>query len=247
MTVIPVLHNGMIIMTPNTTTTNTTAHLNNDSNHTTPVPNFQMKSYPSVEAFHKTVQSDSDHGNTTTVITAHCGDCGYCSNPHDVQIYDVTKTTLFSTTTTCAKYGLLWGRATAAKCMMDHVDCTFSCIECWVENIMCDLKKCIFTCLWYGLFSQIDGSSSVSSSSNTTTNPLSDAKSLNPCTLCDEKRCGPHFLQCTGANRRRCGILSDIERHNDVCTMVQPAQWWEDTVTVNIQQQYQTFLENQNL
>ena len=43
---------------------------------------------------------------------------------------------------------------------------------------------------------------------------------LNPCTLCDEKRYGPQLLRCVGANRVRCGILSDIERHNEVCTVV---------------------------
>jgi hypothetical protein len=61
---------------------------------------------------------------------------------------------------------------------------------------MCDLKYCIFTCFWHTLWNQID-----SSGGN---------QQLNACTECDEKRCGPHFLSCAGANRRRSGILSNV-------------------------------------
>ena len=35
---------------------------------------------------------------------------------------------------------------------------------------------------------------------------------LNSCLECDEKLCGPAFIQCAGANRRRLGIESDIKR-----------------------------------
>jgi hypothetical protein len=35
---------------------------------------------------------------------------------------------------------------------------------------------------------------------------------LNACLKCDEKMCGPAFITCAGANRRRSGIISDIER-----------------------------------
>lgn len=252
----------------------TTTTPNQSSGTTTSIPNFYIESYPSVEKFHETVanasinhtnynnnQNDINNDDTTTknntsdstintMITAHCGNCGSCSNPFDIQVYDTTKTTLFPITTKCAKYGLLWGRKTARKCMIDHVDLTYDCNECWVENIMCDLRKCIFTCFWYGLFSEIDGSDSsgsstsssdMSSNDTTSTDPTSDLKkSLNPCTTCDEKRCGPQFLQCAGANRRRCGILSDIERHNDVCTLVDPQQWW---TSLPIQEQYRTFIQ----
>ena len=123
---------------------------------------------------------------------------------------------------------------TARKCRMDFMWILYpkSANECWVEHFICVIwKLCIVTCLWYGLFSEIDGntgSSSSSSSSNTSSSSsshsrntnTSDQKTLNPCTLCDEKRYGPQLLRCAGANRVRCGILSDIERHNEVCTVV---------------------------
>ena len=38
---------------------------------------------------------------------------------------------------------------------------------------------------------------------------------LNECLECDEKLCGPNFLHCAGANRRRLGIVSDIARDDD--------------------------------
>jgi hypothetical protein len=35
---------------------------------------------------------------------------------------------------------------------------------------------------------------------------------LNDCIRCDEQMCGPEFAQCAGANRRRAGMLTDINR-----------------------------------
>jgi hypothetical protein len=47
--------------------------------------------------------------------------------------------------------------------------------------------------------------------------------SLNKCLECDENICGPAFVQCAGANRRRQGIRSDIRREDDkeLCRLVQ--------------------------
>jgi len=146
---------------------------------------------------------------------AHCGDCGSCSNQHDINIYDETKNTLLDTTITCAKRSFIWGRKTSGKCMKDNVGFTPECNDCWVENIMCDLRKCVFTCVWYGLFQvKVD---------------TGDTKKLNPCTTCDEVRCGPEFVTCAGVNRRRAGILSDIDRdfNTEVCADVTP-DWWKD-------------------
>lgn len=45
---------------------------------------------------------------------------------------------------------------------------------------------------------------------------------LDPCHACDERFCGHAFVECAGANRRRVGVVSDIERDLDVevCTKV---------------------------
>ena len=178
-----------------------------------------IETYGSIAEFETVVANNSDATSAVDGgVVAHCGSCGSCSNPHDVQIYDNTRGSLFQDTTHCAKVALVWGRKTASKCMRDAVGFTSDCNSCWVENIMCDLRKCIFTCIWYGLFSQVDG---VDSGRNST--------ALNPCTQCDELRCGRQFIECAGANRRRTGILSDIDRdtENEVCSAV-TEKWWND-------------------
>jgi hypothetical protein len=151
-------------------------------------------------------------------IVGHCGGCGKCSNPIDVAIYDNTRTTLFAASTTCAKRALIWGRVTASNCLEDAVGFTDECNDCWVENIICDLRRCIFTCLLYGMFGDVDKGSG--GGGGTT---------LNACTRCDERRCGPAFIACAGANRRRCGIVSDISRNEqtEVCQLVHDA-WWQE-------------------
>jgi len=63
----------------------------------------------------------------------------------------------------------------------------------------------------------------------------SQSETLNRCTRCDEIICGPAFVECAGANRRRTGIQSDIQRdaESEVCTKVQPKEWWQDPVMQN--------------
>lgn len=157
-----------------------------------------------------------------TITVAHCGQCGACSTPHDIQIYDETKNSLLGKTYTCAKRGFLWGRKTASNCMKQEVGLSGDCHKCWVDNIMCDLRLCLFTCTWQGMFNEVDTGK--------------EGQTLNRCTLCDELRCGPQFVRCAGANRRRSGILSDIDRDLDteVCTEVE-TDWWNDPI---IQEQW---------
>lgn len=152
-------------------------------------------------------------------IVAHCGDCGQCSNPRDIGIYDDTADTLFDTTLGCATKTLLQGREKGTLCMNANVGLTPGCTDCWMDNIMCNIHKCLFICMWQGTWKGIN------SNGGDANNPTS----LNPCTKCDELRCVPEFLQCAGANRRRAGILSDIQRDEDkeVCMSVEPV-WWKD-------------------
>jgi hypothetical protein len=181
-------------------------------------------------------------------FVGHCGPCGACSNPHDLLLYDTTKNTLFAATTTCAKRALIWGRVTARHCLEHAVGFTDPCNDCWVENILCDLRKCVFTCLLYGLFGDVDGgsgSTSGNNSSNSGDNSGGDSDpknggggtTLNACTECDERRCGPAFIVCAGANRRRSGIVSDIARNEatEVCQSVRDG-WWDDPA---LQQEWQ--------
>jgi len=138
----------------------------------------------------------------------HCGACGQCSNDHDVQIYYDTLKTLTDTTTTCAFKAVMQGEGAVTRCMEDRVNLTEGCTRCWVENVMCDLDKCVFSCMLYRM--GLGGSKNA------------DGGELNRCLECDEKRCGPPFIRCAGANRRRSGIYSDIERNfSHVCKVVE--------------------------
>ena len=101
--------------------------------------------------------------------------------------------------------------------MYENVDLTKGCNDCWISNIMCTVQNCIFSCMTYAIFN-----GGVHSGSST--------EELNECTKCDEVRCGPAFLECAGANRRRSGIISDIVRDDaEVCGSVTP-KWWKDEV-----------------
>ncbi|GMH61476.1 hypothetical protein TL16_g10659 [Triparma laevis f. inornata] len=140
-------------------------------------------------------------------LVAHCGDCGFCSNYNDIEIYNTTKETLTKTSTNCATKAFIGGSDAVFDCFKEDVGFTDGCNDCWTENVMCDMKKCVFTCLKMIMTGQ--------------RNNGGDGK-LNDCLLCDEKLCGPAFIECAGANRRRSGIISDIGRddENEVCDSV---------------------------
>jgi hypothetical protein len=130
---------------------------------------------------------------------AHCGPCGKCSTDQDLAAYQRTASTLTSTVTQCALRVLFSGPAAATQCMNEKVGLTSNCQTCWTENIVCDQRLCVLTCL----YSLIKGEKN---------NRDAAPGDLSACLQCDEKLCGPAFVQCAGANRRRCGITSDIGR-----------------------------------
>ena len=130
----------------------------------------------------------------------HCGECGRCSNHNDIQVMKNTHKTLTKTVTGCAIQGLLLGDKAAEKCLEKKVGFTPACSSCWSDNIRCTRKKCRFTCI----------KSLISKEPNN-----HDGMDLNPCLECDERLCGPTFIECAGANRRRLGIESDIKRNKE--------------------------------
>eukprot|EP00565_Helicotheca_tamesis_P001551 CAMPEP_0185735824 /NCGR_PEP_ID=MMETSP1171-20130828/26261_1 /TAXON_ID=374046 /ORGANISM="Helicotheca tamensis, Strain CCMP826" /LENGTH=262 /DNA_ID=CAMNT_0028406257 /DNA_START=285 /DNA_END=1073 /DNA_ORIENTATION=+ len=148
-------------------------------------------------------------------VISHCGTCGSCSNPHDIRIYDETKNTLTGDAKRCAFRALVGGRGLTGGCLRKNVGFTNDCNECWIDNIMCDVRKCLYVCMWNEIFGrQFEHNSG-------------GKEVLNPCKTCDEKLCGPAFTNCAGANRRRSGIVSDIARDdkNELC-MVADDGWW---------------------
>jgi hypothetical protein len=150
---------------------------------------------------------------------AHCGACGSCSTMHDMEIIAKTTRTLTDKATWCTTKAFLqsffltrgveYYKNVARMCLEQTVGFTPACQQCWVQDMACSNKHCIFSCL-KSLYLKREPKN------------LKDG-SLNKCLECDEKVCGPAFLQCAGANRRRQGIVSDIQRDDDheLCRLVQ--------------------------
>ena len=142
-------------------------------------------------------------------LVRSCGECGQCSNAHDVSIYWTTRASMTRDATACGMKAVFGGRARASSCMLSTFSMTVGCNECWVDNILCDIQKCVFTCL---LFRMGWGGSN---------NAPGSEGMLSECLECDERRCGPAFIACAGANRRRSGMHSDIERNRShVCRAI---------------------------
>ena len=177
---------------------------------------------------------DTAHANGAKIV--NCGDCGHCSNRRDINLYNVTRNTLTKTTTACATKAFLGGASSVRNCMEEGVGLTDDCNTCWVDNVMCDMRKCVFTCIKSLILgggeqqggnnkAKEDSGGEIAGDNNTMT---MTNENLNDCLLCDEKLCGPAFIECAGANRRRSGIFSDIGRDdaNEVCKVIDIG-WWK--------------------
>ena len=133
----------------------------------------------------------------------HCGECGHCSNAHDMEIYDATKDTLTGTATRCSLRIFTGGAEAVKDCFRESVGFTEACNDCWTANVVRNQRHCKFTCTLSMLAGEKNND---------------ETGELTSCLLCDEKMCGPEFLRCAGANRRRAGITSDIQRRSaEVC------------------------------
>jgi len=88
------------------------------------------------------------------------------------------------------------GKKAAQECFLTHSGQSAGCVQCWIDDMGCAGAQCTLTCIsaiLRGVPHVVDGK-------------------LNDCLACDEYNCGPAFIRCAGANRRRCGITSDIAR-----------------------------------
>ena len=154
----------------------------------------------------KTHTSDPDNPRGSASVgglrVLHGGACGECSNAQDMQEYVRTRETLTAIATRCATVYLLFGRDASRLCFrapVHNVTFTERCLGCWLNNIACTSAHCFATCVKQLLLESASG------------NNLSDGR-LNECLACDERYCGPAFVKCAGANRRRMGVRTDIHR-----------------------------------
>jgi hypothetical protein len=140
---------------------------------------------------------DAAHNKGQSIL--HCQKCGKCSNMNDFNVYKNMSQNLTETTRFCA-YLSIFGKRRVDKCMKSRVNLTADCQKCWVDNIFCTAKHCRRICLKEQI------------------SPIHNASETSKCLECDEKFCGPAFIECAGMNRRRAGIATDISREeSQVC------------------------------
>jgi len=128
----------------------------------------------------------------------HGGHCGACSNAQDIEVYRKTRNTMSILAYDCMKDYLFLGTEEAALKCFQTSGLSNDCNQCWIDNMKCSASSCLMKCVWHNLINNFAWTDQ-------------NAK-LNPCIQCDEELCGPAFVTCAGANRRRAGIVSDIFR-----------------------------------
>lgn len=133
----------------------------------------------------------------------NCGPCGACSNRQGILIYKETASSLTFIMTQCAFRGYIQGSDDVTlECLVSASRLTLDCAKCWVLNAVCNKKHCKNACIKHRFLPSCLPSLGV----------WKDDR-LDPCHACDKKFCGPEFVRCAGANRRRVGVVSDIERN----------------------------------
>ena len=138
-------------------------------------------------------------------VVAHCGECGFCSNPSDIEVYVETRKVIAKRVSKECGLISVFGKYDAlVDCLERNIGFTRPCTECWADNLKSTVEHCRLTCmvtLWTGFMSDnnVPGSG--------------DQGWLNQCVYCDEKMSGPAFVKCSGASRRRLGIVSEVERN----------------------------------
>lgn len=176
------------------------------------VPNsMTFASAKRARMYNDDAEEESGGSDSGGVDIVHCGQCGKCSTTNDMTILAQTTQTLTDTARGCSVRAFLGSvfllrgigtyRSISQSCMEAKVGFTPPCLDCWLDNMVCGVQKCVFTCL---------------KSQYIDWDPKNHADGkINRCYECDEKLCGPAFLQCSGTNRRRQGIRSDLSRDDE--------------------------------
>jgi hypothetical protein len=138
------------------------------------------------------------------LVVAHCGSCGACSNPRDIQKYVETRTTIARTAKKCGSTAVFGSYEDLTNCLQENINFSLPCTKCWADNMINTAENCLFTCM-KATFTGTATSNNIRGIGNSVW--------LNQCIYCDEKRSGPDFVKCSGVARRRLGIRSEIERN----------------------------------
>jgi len=119
-----------------------------------------------------------EEAKADNMTIAHCGECAYCSNMKDIETYVTTRDTITIEAKACGKTAVLGSTEELDACLEERIGFSNDCRLCWVENMQCDARRCIFTCM-KTLFTGFLARNNVPQSG--------DTASLNWCLQCDEK------------------------------------------------------------
>mmetsp|Transcript_20869 Transcript_20869/g.47195 ORF Transcript_20869/g.47195 Transcript_20869/m.47195 type:complete len:756 (+) Transcript_20869:373-2640(+) len=138
----------------------------------------------------------------TNHTIAHCGPCGKCSGWSDLELQYSTRHDLAERAQACATKEMFKGKEALQQCLVNDIGWTWKCAGCWADSIKCSSQHCIFIylqSLWINAAGDFDVSPDQITSAT-----------------CSEANCEAgnpgDFVACSGANRRRMNITSDIAR-----------------------------------
>ena len=138
----------------------------------------------------------------TNHTIAHCGPCGRCSSWSDLELQYSTRHDLAERAQACATKEMFKGKEALQQCLVNDIGWTWDCAGCWADSIKCSSRHCIFIYL-QSLWINAAGDFEVSPDQITSA-------------TCSEANCEAgnpgDFVACSGANRRRMNITSDIAR-----------------------------------
>ncbi|CAJ1335274.1 unnamed protein product [Effrenium voratum] len=149
----------------------------------------------------------------------HCGRCAACSAPADIEVMSKTRKWITEVLTALsARFAAPWGHHDPVRLARELTEAGIafsrsrydgrtdlpSCMDVWVDNIMCDAMSCKQKC-WIKFFDPKNAKTEI-------TGDIHWYDFNAKCLRCDETNCGPAFVKGAGANRRSSGIESDIKR-----------------------------------
>jgi hypothetical protein len=139
-----------------------------------------------------------------SVSVTNCGKCGKCSGVADVNAMHDRAESLTKRASVGALLYLFAGKQ-AHQLFFRSPIVGFSgqCALCWYEATRCNLASCAEYCL-FGWENPLS-----------TESATKDGK-LNSCMHCDEVKCSGYYLQSCGTNRRAAGVITDIQRNDDM-------------------------------
>jgi hypothetical protein len=129
---------------------------------------------------------------------AHCGACASCSTWQNLELQWTTRYNLAILSEACAKKIIFGGYDKAIQCHLDTIGFDVPCSECWVAVEECAIQYCSFIQMQAWIIDNLGN--------------FEVGPDVVTAAMCEEAICEVTFVPCSGANRRRMNIVSDIAR-----------------------------------